>query len=229
MSTYTIAEIGSTHMGKEDYVKASIEAASEAGFSAVKFQLFPNKEEYTHTGNVHMSGHLFEIAYKFANEWGIDCSASVFGENEFQFLKQFVPPFIKLAYSKQKNRSWIEECIDASIDAIVSCDFMTIDAVPNRATKLYCVPQYPVVYELAFDGVFPKFDGFSDHTIGFRQTSIAVEEGAKVIEKHVSIQRKDIKCPDYRFAATFADAKNFHAQLKNLERKRDGESSSVRI
>lgn len=206
-------------MGKEDYVKAHIEAASEANFSAVKFQLFPNHETYTSTGNIWLSPVLFEKAMKWAEEYGVDCSASVFGEAEFQFLKQFNPKFIKLAYSKKQNRSWIEECLDASIEPIVSCDVMSDHLIPMKATRLFCIPQYPVYFEISFDEIFPRFDGFSDHSLSFRQTRNAVEAGARIIEKHVALKRKDINCPDARFAASFADAANFHADLVRLEKE----------
>jgi sialic acid synthase SpsE len=222
MKTRTIAELGSCHMGKWEYIKELIEGCAEIGFTAVKFQLFPNEPRFTDSGNVWLNKDLYLKAAELAKECGIDCSASVFSEQDFQFLKSTTPPWIKLAFSQKHNRSWIEECIDFAIEPIVSCDIMTDYLVPSKATKLYCIPEYPVRYEVSFDEIFPRFDGFSDHTLGYRQTLQAVREGATTIEKHVKLVKSDVKCPDAHFSVTLAESAQFFAQIKQAENVRDG-------
>lgn len=208
-------------MGRWDYIKELIEGCAEIGFDAVKFQLFPNEAKYTDVGNVFLNKDLYLKARELAVECGIECSASVFSETDFQFLKSTTPPWIKLAFSQKHNRSWIEECIDHAIEPIVSCDIMTDHLVPSKATRLYCIPEYPVRYEISFDEIFPRFDGFSDHTLGFRQTLAAVREGAMIIEKHIKPVHSDVTCPDARFAVTLAECAQFFAMLKQAESVRD--------
>lgn len=198
--TKVIAEVGSCHLGKFDRIKEFIDKAKELNLYAVKFQLFPNEEKYTGVGNIYLSPELFKEAYRYGEAIGQSVTASVFDMESYYFLRNLQPLFIKFAYS-QKHQWWIKDCLDHKIEAVVSCDVMTDGEVDKRAVKLYCIPEYPVRYEVAFDGLFPRFDGFSDHTLGLRQTQRAVDAGALFIEKHVRLGHNDeLKCPDGRFS-----------------------------
>ena len=64
-------------------------------------------------------------------------------------------------------------------------------------------------YKLCNDIWFPNilnifknydFQGFSDHTLGYHQTLEAIKNGAEYIEKHITLDHKDINCPDNNFA-----------------------------
>lgn len=198
MSLYLIAEAGSSHEGKWEYIEELLDRVAEAGFDAVKFQLFPNVEAFTQTGNVYLPPDLYLDACDYAKAIDLDCTASVFDEDSFDFLLKTRPPFIKFAYSKKEQRAWIEECLEENIEAIVSCDVMSDQKVSKGATKLFCVPRYPVYEQLCFDGIFPRFEGFSDHTLLYNQTIEAVMAGAKIIEKHITLPQST--CPDSCFA-----------------------------
>ncbi len=67
-------------------------------------------------------------------------------------------------------------------------------------TSLYCIPEYPVRYHVDFESIFPRFDGFSSHCLGIEQDMNAVSAGAQVLEKHFTLDRDDIRCPDHNFA-----------------------------
>jgi N-acetylneuraminate synthase len=199
-----IAELGSTHQGKLERIKEAVDKCKDLGIDALKLQLFPDIPPYTPT-NVFLPSAYFTEAFHYAKEKGVVLSASCFAPGYFYQLLALKPQFIKLAYSKKNETEWIQKTIESGIEAIVSCDVMTDHLVPDGATKLYCIPEYPVRYEVAFDGLFPRFDGFSDHTLGTRQTIRAIEAGAKVIEKHVRLGYEDETCPDARFAVTFEE------------------------
>lgn len=124
----------------------------------------------------------------------------MFDEESLEFLIKTHPPFIKIAYSKKNEAGWIKRIFQEEIEPIVSCDIMSIDDVSAVATRLYCIPKYPIPYMICFDNLFPRFHGFSDHSLGFDQTLEAIYAGAKIIEKHVTLIKPDIFCPDSRFA-----------------------------
>lgn len=147
----------------------------------------------------------------------IDVTASVFDEMNLRFLINQTPKFIKFAYSQKLQRPWIQECLENEIEAIVSCDVMTDMKVPQRCTKLFCVSQYPVYSQLSFDGLFPRFQGFSDHTMGINQTIEAVLQGARTIEKHFTLNHSDIDCPDSFFALSPAELASLVANIKRIE------------
>lgn len=202
-------------MGKLERIKEAIDRCKALGnISALKLQLFPNDVKYTEVGNVYLSPEIFKLAFEYGKQVGLPVTASAFDMESYYFLRNLQPDFIKFAYS-QKHQWWIKDCLDHGFEAIVSCDVMSDAAVgngiiltqkdgtfikENKVTKLYCIPEYPVRYEVAFDGLFPRFDGFSDHTLGIRQTQRAIDAGAKIIEKHVKLGHEDEICPDASFA-----------------------------
>lgn len=200
--TRIIAELGSCHMGKLERIKEAIDRCKALGnISAIKLQLFPNDIKYTEVGNVYLSHEMFKLAFEYGKQVGLPVTASPFDMESYYFLRNLQPDFIKFAYS-QKHQWWIKDCLDHGFEAIVSCDVMTDHLVDNRCTKLYCISEYPIKYEVAFDELFPRFDGFSDHTLGIRQTQRAIDAGAQIIEKHVRLGYEDETCPDARFAVT---------------------------
>ena len=58
MAVRIIAELGSCHGGKFAYGKEAIDFCIDHDIDAIKFQLFPNKPEFTKTGNIwlHTTG-----------------------------------------------------------------------------------------------------------------------------------------------------------------------------
>jgi len=198
---YFIAEIGSCHMGKLDYAKEAIDLAAEAGADVCKFQLFRGKQ-YTKSGNIELSEDLWRDIVEYAKD-RIPVTASVFDKHTYLMIRGCSGlPFIKFAYSQLHNYDLQSRAYRAGYDIIVSCDHMTYKIPHHKAKKLYCVPEYPVKYKIDFEGCFPKFDGFSDHTYGLEQTFAAVRRGAQIIEKHFKLDHDDIVCPDAEFAIT---------------------------
>ena len=60
------------------------------------------------------------------------------------------------------------------------------------ASFLYCISKYPTkLNELKFSEVdFNKYSGFSDHTVGISASLIALSRGAKILEKHFTLDKK---------------------------------------
>jgi sialic acid synthase SpsE len=197
-----IAEMGSCHMGKFHYAKEAIDRLSDMNVWAIKFQLFPNEKKYLESGNIWLDPNLYLKIAEYAEKKNLHCSASVFDEWSFRFLSATRPTFIKFSYSKKDEVTWIQETLENNIEAIVSCDVMSDQYVPEGATKLFCIPHYPVYHQISFDEIFPRFHGFSDHTLGIKQSIKAAAEGATTIEKHFKLEYPDITCPDSFFAIT---------------------------
>lgn len=205
MSVRLIAELGSCHMGKLERIKEAIDICKETGIDALKLQLFPNEAPYVPT-NIYLEPAFFTAAFSYAEEQGVSLSASVFDQTSFEFLLSHRPKFIKFAFSQKHQHAWIKETLDQGIEAIVSCDPLTVDDVDPRATTLFVVPQYPIPFEVAFDGIFPRFDGWSHHGLTLRQAKRAVDAGAQIIEAHVQLGYIDeVNCPDGRFSTLLAN------------------------
>ena len=83
---------------------------------------------------------------------------------------------------------------------------------------LYCVSKYPTpLNELDFKKIdFTIYGGFSDHTEGVTAPITAMARGAKIIEKHFTIDKK-MYGPDHSGSMTPEELKeicNFRDNLK---------------
>ena len=78
----------------------------------------------------------------------------------------------------------------------------------NGISILHCVSQYPTEYHNVnlntikyLIDTYPQYViGYSDHTIGVATPVAAVAMGAKIIEKHITVDRKDEGIEPGRFA-----------------------------
>lgn len=202
-SNYTlIADIGSTHMSRLEYAVEAMQQAKASGIDILKFQMFKG-EPYLSAGNIELPRVWWPYLLDKAKAIGIKITSSVFDEEAFNLVMETCDT-IKFSYSQKHQRAWIEKALAAGKTTIVSCDVMTVNQVPKECIRLFCIPEYPVRYLVDFHGLFKgqwaKFNGFSDHTIGVHQTLEAIKEGAKWIEKHLTLDKPDIKCPDANFA-----------------------------
>lgn len=218
MSVKIVGDVGSTHMGNIEYCFEAVDLAGKIGLDTVKFQLFPDTAEYTTTGNVVFPlpwNQTWVELMQYAKDKMVDITASVFSRDALEILCKTKPNFIKFGYGMKEKTNWQSICQDNyGIQTIVSCDVMTAADIYPKAKKLYCIPEYPVRYLIDFSDIFPRFYGFSDHTLGTKQTLRAVSEGALMVEKHVRLDHMDVKCPDAAFALTFPEMEKLINKVK---------------
>ena len=193
MPTKIILDPGSCHMGKLDYAKELIRLAVDVGANAIKFQLFKNLPP-----NIELPYEWFTELVQYGNDLEIEVFASVFNYESFGIVEKCCSS-IKFSFS-QRYSDFIKFVDEGSLIKNLYISGIIDTIFPKNAIKLYCIPQYPVPFIIDFEGIFPRFDGFSDHTLGFKQTIEAVRQGAKVIEKHFTLNYADISCPDNNFA-----------------------------
>ena len=116
---YVIAEIGSNHNGDMDLCRKLIDAASEAGAQAVKFQSWSEssliaREEYErnpdyadkkkHFGSLREMVRAYQltpdqhvVAQSYCREKGVEFCSSVFSPEEADLLESLDVPYFKLA------------------------------------------------------------------------------------------------------------------------------------
>jgi len=94
----------------------------------------------------------------------------------------------------------------------------------NQIILLHCGIGYPPKMEdihlAAMDSMkatFPEYPiGYSDHTLGITVPTAAVARGAKVIEKHFTVD-KDLDGPDHRFALDPDELKQMVQAIRDTE------------
>lgn len=98
------------------------------------------------------------------------------------------------------------------------------NALLQQSVKLlHCTSEYPAPFEdvnlKAMDTLHAAFGlpvGFSDHTVGIEIPIAAVAKGAKVIEKHVTLD-KNLPGPDHLASLDIAELKQMVQAIRHVE------------
>lgn len=149
----------------------------------------------------------FEV-YKYAKEKGLDFVETLCAIGCLSMLKLFKPDYLKVASRDLTNLPLLEALAETKIPIILStgmADKEDLDNALSVITKyhenisiLHCVSQYPtnpnnlnlMTIKYLQENYGKYTIGFSDHTIGISAPVAAVAMGAKIIEKHITIDRR---------------------------------------
>jgi sialic acid synthase len=148
----------------------------------------------------------FEV-YKYAKSRGIDFVETLCSLGCLSLLKLFQPDILKVASRDLTNLPLLAGMAETKIPIILSTGMAgkkelddaidTISKYHSNISILHCVSQYPthpdnlnlktITY---LQKNYSQYTiGFSDHTIGISAPVVAVGMGAKIIEKHITIDR----------------------------------------
>jgi len=211
-----IAEIGQNHNGDMKLARDLIIAAKKNGADAVKFQvydaatLFPRDENpwYDYNLSTELSQKKLSEIAKFCDDLEIEFLASVFDVERVEWLEELGVRRYKVASRSIQDTPLIERLVKTQKPLLVSLGmwkektFPTIEA-SSRIDYLYCVSKYPTpLSDLKLGQVdFSIYSGFSDHTIGITSAIVALARGAKIIEKHFTLD-KNMYGPDHNCSMT---------------------------
>jgi sialic acid synthase SpsE len=211
-----ILDPGSTHGNDLIKMKQLIDIAKGVN-AEIKFQLFTD----TSNGNIPLNRKYFETICMYAADKNVKCFASVWDREAIELLVNCGCHAIKIAYSQRNNENLVNLAKQTHLEVIIShnyCDYIGVSY-----TSLWCIPEYPVLYEPNFENIFTKFDGFSDHTLGIHTTLKAIDNGAKIIEKHVKPE-DPVNCPDSLFAMSPKETKDLYECINNRFKGKDGKA-----
>ena len=133
--------------------------------------------------------------YKYAKSLGLDFVETLCAKGCLSLLHLFTPDRLKVASRDLTNLPLLEALAETRIPIILSTGMAgkkELDEALEVITKyhdniaiLHCVSQYPTEP----DNLNLLTIRFSDHTIGIAAPIVAVGMGAKIIEKHITIDR----------------------------------------
>lgn len=227
-----IAEIGINHNGNIDLAHELIRQARINGADIAKFQFYdPDKIFGPEGSHPDPASHEFALKVTFGfeqaerletwcDEEGIEFMASVFDEERFEWMEALRVRRYKIASRSVQDRELCERVLATGKETFISLGFWEGEGVPFQAANaryLYCVAKYPCEYsdiDLPVSFVDSIFDGFSDHTLGIEMALAAVGRGAKVVEKHFTLN-KGLEGPDHICSMTPGELADFcrHARL----------------
>ncbi|MCA6362439.1 MAG: N-acetylneuraminate synthase family protein [Bacteroidetes bacterium] len=149
----------------------------------------------------------FEL-YQYAKSYGLDFVETLCAVGCLSMLKLFTPDSLKVASRDLTNLPLLEAMAETKIPIILSTGMAgkaqlddalnVISRHHNNISILHCVSQYPTdprsVNLLTITWLqknYPQYTiGYSDHTIGISVPVAACAMGAKIIEKHITLDRR---------------------------------------
>ncbi len=140
----------------------------------------------------------------------------------------------KIASMDLNNLPLLEYIASTGKPAIISTGMGTIAEIEaaleafyrhnnSQVALLHCVALYPPDYEEVnlrvmdtLKQTFGVITGFSDHTVGNAVALAAVARGAKIIEKHFTLDKK-MPGPDQAISADPRDLRDLVSDIRNIE------------
>jgi N,N'-diacetyllegionaminate synthase len=199
-----IAEIGQNHNGDMEIARKLISVAREEGADIAKFQLYevdtifpPSFEWYQEAKEAQLTREQVRELADWCREAGIEFMASVFDIERVAWCEEIGMRRYKIASRSINDKQLIDAVAGTGKDIIASLGMYQGEKFPRIDTRgrvdfLYCVARYPTLpQDLDFGQVdFKKYSGFSDHTIGIEAALVAMARGARIIEKHFTLDKK---------------------------------------
>jgi sialic acid synthase SpsE len=149
-------------------------------------------------------------------------------------LKLFTPDKLKVASRDLTNLPLLSALAETKIPIIISTGMSgekelnlaldTINKYHDNISILHCVSEYPTRYENVnlktityLQKNYPQYEiGYSDHTIGISTPIAAVAMGAKIIEKHITLDR-NMKGTDQKGSLAIDGVKRMIRDIRNLD------------
>lgn len=233
--TLIIAEIGNNHEGDISNAKKLIKLASKAGVDAVKFQTFitdkfinpKDIKRFNQLRKFELGFKNFKKLYDYSKKQGLKFISTPFDLESAKFLNKYCD-IIKISSGDNNFFPLLDYFLDKKKKIIISTGMMSsydleelskhiknkLDQkkMLERIALLHCVTSYPALDKDLNLNSIPyliknyKFTiGYSDHSIGHEACISAVALGAKIIEKHFTINKNFSKFRDHKLSADFKE------------------------
>lgn len=232
--------IDAAHAAGADAVKLQAFKADE--FIADKKQTYTYESKgkkvtepmYNMFKRYELSERDFRILFAYAKKKKILCFATPQNISDMRMLLRLKAPLLKVGSDDLTNLPLIAAYARTKLPVIIStgmADLSDIEDAVNVFRKvgngklvvLHCVSSYPAeAHELnllRINTISKKFGvmtGFSDHSNGSVAAICATALGAKVIEKHITLN-KAMPGPDHHFSADPAELKELILGVRAME------------
>jgi N,N'-diacetyllegionaminate synthase len=172
----------------------------------------------------------------YANSLGIKFLSTGFDEESIDFLYELGIDIFKIPSGEITNRPYLNHIAKKGKEVIFSTGMANMQEVldamnvfiqegieKDRITILHCNTEYPTPMKdvnlkamNTMGEVLGVQVGYSDHTIGIEVPIAAVALGAKVIEKHFTLD-KTMPGPDHIASLDPSELKNMIQAIRNIE------------
>ena len=178
----------------------------------------------------------FRKVKDYCNNIGIAFASTADEQESLDFLIELGIPFIKIGSGDIGNVSYLRYIGSKGLPIILSTGMSTLADVDisltalcdggisrEKITLLHCTTNYPCLYdEVNLNAIntlrsaFRLSVGYSDHTIGTEVAVAAVTLGAKVIEKHFTLDC-NMEGPDHVASTEPDEFRHMVDQIRHIE------------
>lgn len=212
--------------------KAEYQIENTGDSSESQFQML-KKLELTHEQHHQLIGYCEQKGVKFFS--------TAFDLDSLEYLKDIGLEIVKIPSGEITNLPYLRKAAALFPKVIISTGMSTMEDIKEalnvfikvgtnkeNITILHCNTEYPTPMEdvnlLAMHHIQKEFDtdfGYSDHTLGIEVPIAAVALGAKVIEKHFTLD-KNMEGPDHRASLEPNELKSMVSGIRNIEKAMSG-------
>ncbi len=241
-----VAEIGNNHEGSYSLAEEMVGRAAAAGAGAVKFQTFRTEHyvsqreaaRFERLKSFELSHGDFERLARVARGAGLLFLSTPFDLESAAFLNNLVPAF-KIASGDNNFYPLLEAVAGFGKPILLSTGLADLDQlgrsksvieqawaraeVSAEVAVLHCVSGYPVPPAQANLGAISLLGralgctvGYSDHTLGVKAAPLAVALGARIIEKHFTLDKRHSDFHDHQLSADPAELAELVRSLKEV-------------
>lgn len=244
--TFIIAEIGVNHNGNLKYAKKLIQAAKKSGADAAKLQIINPVESYaknTKSYKIFNKNLLkfdeLKILSKYAKDQKILLFATPGDFSSLRIIKKLNFPAIKISSGLMNNIPLIRKCAKMKLPIIISTGFAEYEEIREalknitkyhkKLAVLKCTSLYPAPLTSLNLNSIKKLKnlgavvGYSDHSLGELSCLVAVSLGAKVIEKHFTLNKK-LKGADHKISMIPKEFLSMVKKIRKIEDSLGGEN-----
>lgn len=193
-----------------------------------------NETQYDMLKKLELSFQEFNELKIYCDELGIDFLSTPFDEKSVDLLEKINVGQYKLSsgdltnkplleYIAKKNKRILLSTGMADLNEVIEAVNWIREAGNEDIVLFHCTSNYPAPFESVNMNAMLTLKeelclpiGYSDHTVGNEISVMAVALGAKIIEKHFTLD-KDMKGPDHKASLNPEELKEFVKVIRNVE------------
>jgi len=201
-----------------------------------KKNLSTNESQYEMVKRLELSYKELKNLKKYCDEIKIMFLSTPDEEYSLDFLvDELDMPFIKIGSGEVTNLPYLRKIAAKNKPIIMSTGMANLGEVEEaintirtvnseaKISLLHCTTNYPTPYKevnlkamQTLAGAFKLPVGYSDHTLGIEVPVAAVAMGAKIIEKHFTLDKK-LPGPDHKASLEPGELKEMVKAIRNIE------------
>ena len=196
-----------------------------------------NSNQYQMLKNLELSQADHEVLIEYCKQKGVRFFSTAFDLESIDYLTSLDLPLWKIPSGEITNYPYLRKIALQGKPVVLStgmCDVTDIKSAldilikfgltKGQITILHCNTEYPTPFEdvnlramLTIKEEFGVKVGYSDHTRGIEVPIAAVALGAKVIEKHFTLDR-NLPGPDHQASLEPDELKAMVDSIRNIEK-----------